>query len=179
MADAAIGAIRLQDDPSYISPLLETLGKREQDFTSGGFARGLGTLAYLARNEEKKQTVREFLVRYVNHKKRAIRLASLSALGTLGDSEAIVVLNKFATAAKDSPERSTAERAVTELRATRKPVDDFKNLRSEVLELQKANRELRKELEDLKKKLEARPALAPESQSKKKKSATMPPKHPV
>jgi len=179
LADAAIGAIRLQDDPAYVSPLLETLGKREQDFTSGAFARGLGTLAYLARNEEKKQTVREFLVRYVNHKKRAIRLASLSALGTLGDSEAIVVLNKFATAAKDSPERSTAERAVTELRATRKPVDDFKNLRSEVLELQKANRELRKELEDLKKKLEGRPALAPESQSKKKKSATMPPKHPV
>jgi len=179
LADAAIGAIRLQDDPAYVSPLLETLGKREPDFTSGAFARGLGTLAYLARNEEKKQTVREFLVRYVNHKKRAIRLASLSALGTLGDSEAIVVLNKFATAAKDSPERSTAERAVPELRATRKPVDDFKNLRSEVLELQKSNRELRKELEDLKKKLEARPALAPESQSKKKKSATMPPKHPV
>ena len=123
--------------------------------------------------------MRDFLVRYVNHKKRGIRLASLGALGTLGDSEAVVVLNKFATAAKESPERGAAERAVTELRATRKPVDDFKNLRSEVLELQKSNRDLRKELEDLKKKFEARPALAPESQSKKKKSATTPPKHPV
>src|SRR5882724_4052568 len=179
LADAAIGAIRLQDDPSYISPLLETLGKREPDFTSGGFARGLGTLAYLARNEEKKQAVRDFLIRYVNHKKRGIRLASLSALGTLGDSEAIVVLNKFATAAKESPERGAAERAVTELRAARKPVDDFKNLRSEVLDLQKSNRELRKELEDLKKKLESRPATAPESQSKKKKSAASSPKHPA
>ncbi len=176
LADSAIGAIRLQDDPAYISPLLETLGKREPDFTSGGFARGLGTVAYLARNEERKQTVRDFLIRYVNHKKRPIRLASLSALGTLGDSEAIAVLNKFATAAKDSPERGAAERAVTELRVARKPVDDFKNLRSEVLELEKSNRDLRKELEDLKKKLEARPAVSPESQTKKKKHAASSPK---
>src|SRR2546422_11672858 len=43
LADAAIGAIRLQDDPTYISPLLETLGQREKDFTSGGFAHGPGT----------------------------------------------------------------------------------------------------------------------------------------
>ena len=39
---------------------------------------------------------------------------------------------------------------------TLKPVDDFKNLRQEVLDLQKANRDLRKELDDLKKKLEVK-----------------------
>ena len=177
LADAAIGAIQSQDDPAYIAPLLETLGQREADFTTGGFAQGLRAVAYLARNEEKKDTVREFLLRYVNHKKRTLQLASINSLGTLGDPQAIAVLNKFATAAKDSPERGAAERAVADLRAARKPVDDFKNLRQEVLDLQKQNRELRKDLDDLKKKLEARPPAGPESPSRKKKPAAVAPKH--
>jgi hypothetical protein len=48
-----------------------------------------------------------------------------------------------------------ADKAVTDLRTDRKPVDDFKNLRSEVMDLEKANRSLRKELDDLKKKVDA------------------------
>src|SRR5207249_5107058 len=105
LADAAISAMRLQDDPAYIAPLLDTLAKREAAFTSFGFARGLGALAYLARNEEKKENVREFLSRYINHKKRTVQLASLGALGTLGDPRAIATLDKYATASKETPER--------------------------------------------------------------------------
>jgi len=176
LAVAAISAMRSQDDPSYVSPLLESLGRRESDFTSFGFGQGLSAVAYLARNDEKKQAVREFLIRYLDHKKRSIQRASLTALGTLGDPEAIAVLNKFATAAKDSPERSAAERAVTELRAGRKPVDDFKNLRQEVLDLEKANRDLRKELDDLKKKIDASRPPPPEPQTKKKKPVANAPK---
>ncbi len=134
LADAAIAAMRSQDDPAYLAPLLDTLAGREGDFTSRGFGQGLTTLAYLARNEEKKDRVREFLTGYLNHKKRNIRLTALSALGTLGDAKAIAALEKFATASKESPERTTAEKAVADLRAMRKPVDDFKNLRSEVLD---------------------------------------------
>jgi aminopeptidase N len=170
LADAAIGAIRSQDDPAYIAPLMETLSKRESDFTSGGFGQGLRTLGYIARNEQKKDSVREFLLHHVNQKKSTIHLASINSLGTLGDPQAIAALEKFATAAKDTPERNAAERAVTELRAARKPVDDFKNLRQEVLDLQKSNRELRKDLEDLKKKLNAVPSSTPAPSGKKKKS---------
>ena len=54
------------------------------------------------------------------------------------------------------------------LRAARKPVDDFKNLRQEVLNLQKANRDLRKDLDDLKKKVEAKSGNAPAAPAKKK-----------
>jgi HEAT repeat protein len=96
-----------------------------------------------------------FLIERVNHKKRTIQLADLRALGTLGDPRAMPVLEKFATASKASPERAAAERSVADLRAGRKPVDDFKNLRQEVLDLEKANRDLRKELDDLNKKLDA------------------------
>jgi HEAT repeat protein len=155
LAGAAISGLRLQDDPSCIAPLLETLSRSETNFTSHGFAQGLETLAYLARNEEKKDKVRDFLVARVNDKRRSVQLACLNALGTLGDPTALGALEKFETASKTSPQRAAAERAVASLRAARKPVDDFKNLRQEVLDLQKDNRELRKELDEMKRKIEA------------------------
>jgi HEAT repeat protein len=155
LTGAAISAMSSQDDPAYVMPLQETLTKREADFTSRVFAQGLGTLAYLDRNEDKKDAVREFLVGYVNHRKQTIQLAAIRALQTLGDPKAIAVLEKFATAAKDSPQRAAADRALTDLRAGRKPVDDFKNLRTEVVDLQKQNRDLKKQVDALEKKLDA------------------------
>jgi aminopeptidase N len=156
LAGAAIGAMRAQDDPAYIPPLLDTLAHKEVAFTSRGFVQGLETLAWLARNEEKKDTICDFLISRVDHKKRIVQVGVINALGTLGDPKAIPALETFAQAAKETPTRTAAEQAVASLRAGRKPVDDFKNLRQEVLDLEKANRELRKELDDLKKKLEAK-----------------------
>ena len=162
LANAAISAMRLQDDPAYIAPLLDALAKRESDFTTRGFSQGLRALAYLARNQEKKDEVREFLTRFVNSRKKAVQLSSLGSLGVLGDPQAIGILEKFASASKESREQAAAERAVADLRAARKPVDDFKNLRREVMDLEKANRELRKDLDELQKKVEAaKPAAAP------------------
>ena len=45
---------------------------------------------------------------------------------------------------------------------------DFKNLRQEVMDLQKTNRALRKELDDLKKKVEAKEPAPPASGKKAK-----------
>jgi aminopeptidase N len=168
LAVAAVEAIRAQDDPAYIAPLMETLRKREAEFPSRGFASGLDTLAYLARNEEKKDAVREFLLGYVNHKRERIQIAAISALGTLDDSRSIAVLQTFANAAKGSPQQGPAEKAVAELRAGRKPVDDFKNLRQEVADLEKSNREETKEITDLKKQFEAKEAATAKSRSKSK-----------
>jgi aminopeptidase N len=157
LADAAISAIRAQDDPAWITPLLDNLSHREAAYTGRGFGQGLETLAYLARNEEKKDAVREFLLGRINHKKRNVQIASINALGTLGDPKAIPAVERFATAGKETPERGAAERVLASLRAGRKPVDDFKNLRQEVTDLEKANRDLRKDLDDLKKKVQAVP----------------------
>lgn len=172
LAGAAVDAMRSHDDPAYIAPLLASLPQREAAYTSRGFAQTLGTLAYLARNEEKKDAVREFLIRYVNSKKRSVQFASLNGLGTLGDPKAIGVLETFATAAKDSRERTAATKAITDLRAGRKPVDDFKNLRQEVTDLQKTGRELRKELDELKKKTEPKGAVLANSKAKKSPDKT-------
>jgi aminopeptidase N len=155
LVDAAIEALRLQDDPASIPALLQVLSQREGDFTSRGFSRGLSALAYLARNEDDKQQVREFLVQQLDSKRRGVSIATLNALGALGDSKAAAIVDKFASRSREDRERSAAESALSLLRAARRPVDDFKNLRQEVLDLQKSDRELRKELEDLKNKLKA------------------------
>ena len=81
--------------------------------------------------------------------------AALEALGELGDSKAIATLQKFAQGREGSPEKEKAEKAIEKLRAGRKPVDDFKNLRKEVNALKQANESLGKELDDLRKRFDA------------------------
>jgi aminopeptidase N len=170
LASGAIRAMRLQDDPVYVPVLLDTLSKRESDFTSGGFAEALHTLAFLARQQEKKDEVREFLLKQLNHKKSRIQLAAIAALGTLEDAKAIPALEKFTTAGKHRPERTAAESALATLRAPKKPAAGSGDLRNEVLELQKANRELRKELDDLKRIVETLKTNAPPDKPPKTRS---------
>jgi len=172
LADAAIGAIREQDDPVYLSPLRDCLQRREPEFRTSGLVRGLGTLAYLARNQDKKDEIRDFITSFVSHKKKRVRLGALAALGALEDPRAIPVLEKFATAAKESPERQAAEKALEALRAAKKPADDLRDLRNEVLELQKKDREMHKELEELKRKLEATAAKPDPAKAKTKSPGT-------
>jgi aminopeptidase N len=155
LAVAAFGAIGAQDDPAYIGPVQDCLQRQRQRFTTSGFNTGLTTLARLARNEEKKDAVREFLTGYLNDERRRTQLTAIRALGTLGDPKAIAVLEKIAEAPRESPERAAAERAIADLRADRKPAAELGTLRNEVMNLQKDNRQLRKELDELKKKLEA------------------------
>ncbi len=173
VAGAAIDAMRSQDDPVFIAPLLETLRNREAAFTTGGFTSGLGALAWLARNEERKDKVRDFLADKLDHPKRSVRQAAIAALGTLGDTRAIGKLEPFARAGRESPERRAAEAAVGALRAARRPADDLRDLRNEVLGLQKENRALKADVDELKKKFEAIQSVPPppakEAEAKKKK----------
>ena len=154
VADAAINAIRAQADPSYIPPLMDVLQKKETAFSSGGFARGLDTLARLAKDEEKKDSVREFLLKHLESSKRRVQFAAIAGLGTLGDVKALGPLEKLAGAPKESLLRAAAERAIGSINDTKKPAAEAASLRNEVLSLQKANRDLRKEFDDLKKRLD-------------------------
>jgi aminopeptidase N len=165
IADGAINGMRAQGDPKYIEPLLGALRQHEARFTSSGFARGIDTLAYLARHEEDKTAVREFLASLVNHKKQRVQLAVLAALGVLNDPKAISIVERFTQGTVPSPERSAAEKALNSLRENRPAAAELGTLRREVLELQKENRDLRKELDGIKKKLEATPA-APSRKTK-------------
>jgi aminopeptidase N len=150
VGDAAIGAIREQDDAAYIAPLQECLGKRESAFTAWGFADALGVLARLSRNETNKETVREFLVARLDHKRQSTQIAAIRALGTLGDAKATAILNTYLEADKDAPLRGPAEEALNGINSRNRAPDAQQKLRNEVLELQRVDRELRKEIDELK-----------------------------
>jgi aminopeptidase N len=167
LAEAAIAAMRAQDDPAFIAPLRETLAKREAAFTSYGFGEALDALAFLARNEKPRDSVREFLAGYINHKRERLQLAAMKALGTLEDPKAIALLETFASASKETPQQKEAEKAIAALRAVNKPSDNLKDLRQEVLDVKKENQRLSKELAEVKKKLDAGTAKEPEKKTAK------------
>ena len=155
LADAAIEAMRNQDDPVYVAPLLNELRRRESAFTSGGFARALDTLAFLARDEASKTEVREFLLPQLNSKKSRVQIGAMGALATLGDAQAVAPLENFASGAREARETKAAAKAVADLRAGRKPSAELGPMRDEMANLQRENRDLRKEMDELKKKFEA------------------------
>ncbi|MBI5800306.1 MAG: HEAT repeat domain-containing protein, partial [Verrucomicrobia bacterium] len=156
LTEAAISGMKAQDDPAFVAPLLATLSAREATLPSTVFSAGLDALASLSRNEPKKDSIRDFLTSRVNSPKERVRLSAINALGTLEDPRAIAALETFTSLAADRPEKAAAEKALVQLRTARKPGEDLKGLRTEVLDLQKSNRELKKDLETLKKKLEAK-----------------------
>jgi aminopeptidase N len=160
LADAAVDALRERGDPAVLDVLLNVLRQREDEFTTGGFASGLTTLALLAAQENDRTPYREFLVAQVNHPKRGVQLAVLRALGTLGDLRAIPVLATFADGSQDSPRRQTAEEAIRRLREGRPQAAEVSALRNEVIELQKRHEDLRQQLETAVKQLEAASAEA-------------------
>jgi regulator of replication initiation timing len=94
----------------------------------------------------------------------------------LGDAKALAVLDTFTGATRESPERAAAERSVASLRDARKPSADLSQLRNEVLNLQKENRELRKDFDELKKKLEATTLKPSAGKTAKPTSSTKSPK---
>ncbi len=155
LADAAVSALRKQDNPANIAKIRDALENDGKKFTTNGYASGLRALGYLGRNQKNRTGIREFLIGHVNNPKRRVALASIDALGQLGDPRAIAVLDKFTSTAGEDPAQKAAERAVEKLRAGRKPVDDFKNLRQEVTNLKQSNSKLTNDLNDLKKRFDA------------------------
>jgi aminopeptidase N len=156
LADSAIEAMRVQDDVSYLPAIRQALEQRRDEFNTGVVNNALDAIAFLARHEEKKDDVRQFLVSYVNSTNSRIRRRAIRALGELQDPRAIPLLETFANAGKKNPEQSAATAALQAIRAARQPADNLKELRATVLDLQKENRQLRKDLDALQKKVDAK-----------------------
>jgi aminopeptidase N len=157
LASAAIEAIRMLDEPFFIGPLQQILTERQEAFRSWDFARALETLARISRNEEDKTKVRRFLLAYVNHPKQAIQTGAIRALGALGDTQAIPVLETFTSDEPDSRVERAAEGALKDLRDRKEIVpQEIIRLRETVNQLQKETDRLRNDLDDMEKRLEAK-----------------------
>lgn len=152
---SAMRAIKNQGDTSFMTPLMDVLKKRSSDFLPSTLAYGLETLATLAKDEKHKDEVRVFITSFLDDKRTRAQCGAIQALGALGDPKALPVLEPFASSAKATPQQADAERAVSAIRRLNKPSDNLNDLRTQVLDLQKTQRELKKELEDLRKRVKA------------------------
>ncbi len=162
LAGAAVSAIRALDDASFVDDLMATLRAKETQCPSRVFTSGLNALAYIARDEDDRTPVREFLAGYVKHPKRTIQSGAIAALGTLGDPKAIPIVASFANRQTHDPLQRRAERALEELREKKQLVPgEVVELRKAVDELKKETDKLKQDLEDLKKQTEAKAEAEP------------------
>ena len=132
--------MRSQDDSFYVRPLLRHLKDSESEFSSSGFSQALQTLAYLARHDEDKSVVREFLIGHVDHLKKRVARAAMAALGELRDPRAIPLLTTFVAADPESDEGKAAKAAIDKIRKNEAPGNapaEVNRLRGQVQDLEK------------------------------------------
>ncbi len=157
LAVGAVQAIRMLDEPFFITLLHRTLSEREQQFTSRDFAWALNTLAHISRNEEDKTKVRKFLAGYVNHPNQRIQTGAIQALGTLGDPKAISLVETFSGDDPGDRVQRSAKNALKALREKKQLVpEEIIQLRETVDKIRKENEKLRNDVDDIKKRLDAK-----------------------
>jgi HEAT repeat protein len=145
------------DEPFFIVSLQRTLSERESEFRSWDFTRGLDTLAHIARNEDDKTKVRNFLVDYVNHPKARIQAGAIRALGTLGDPKAIPIVETFTGDEPSDRVQRSAKNALKALREKKELVPkEIVQLRETVDQFRKETEKLKNNLDDIKKRLDAK-----------------------
>jgi aminopeptidase N len=154
--ESAISTLSDQEDPENIAPVRDTLKARKSEIPARGFSTGLGSLASLAANCDKKDEVRDFIIGYVNDKNETIQLGAIRALGTLGDPGAIPVLQSFAGANRANQVQRAATGALEAIRSGRKRDENSAELRQTVQDLQDQMKKLRQDMEALQKKLNAK-----------------------
>ncbi len=157
VASAAIRALRERADPAAVEPLRTHLAAREAAFPTGDYGSALDALAYLARQIEPddREVTRLFIAGYLDHPKEGLRRAAITALGTLEDTRSLGALGTFVeSGADDSPEAKAAEAAIRKLSGEKGQADEVRDLRKEMLDLQKQLGELKGKLETLDKQLQ-------------------------
>ncbi len=165
LTEAAVEAIRNQADPSYLLPLREALKQRESEFTTGGIANTLETLAFLAQEKREKAPTRRFITDFVNDPRDRVRETAIAALGTLGDRKAIPLLETFTVAKEESAVRKKAKKAIDKIRQEEGTSAQLKELRDTVLDLQKTVEGLNDQVGQLKKQFRAKQQKDGESKS--------------
>ena len=155
IASAAVRVINDLADPTYVTPLLEFLMSRQTQIPTRVFSSGLSALARAGHDLSDRTLIREFLIGKTSHPKNRIRSTAIRALGTLGDTKAIPVLNRLAAGHDNHPDRKAAQSALSTLRKEEAPGKQLKHFHESIDALKKSESELKSKLETLQKQFEA------------------------
>jgi aminopeptidase N len=148
IADAAIEAMRRQDDPWYANKIKIALQERESAFYGRSMSSALSAVAWLSRHKKSQDKTRQLLAAYLSHPKETVRLAAIRAFGDLGDLRATALLEPLADADLSSRVKDAAESSLRRLRASTPPVpQEVRDLRERLDSLEDEYEKLRKKLE--------------------------------
>jgi aminopeptidase N len=156
VAVAAMAALRAQDEGKAVPWILERLKAAPLDFRTRDYGSALDHLAFLARKQDNREPVRQFLVQRLTDPKEEVRAAAAKALGTLRDPRSLAVLEPMLMGAKTftDPVREAASKSVQALHTELAGPVELKNLWDQMQQMQKRTEEMNKEIDRLKKKAE-------------------------
>lgn len=149
---ATLNAIRKRDDAKLASAVRKYVSENHGSIESGTLNDALTTLTFLNRNQNisVKTSTRLFVQEFLTHKKEAIVAGAIRALGALGDSKAIAVLESFSTNDPDSSTAKAAKDSISKLRSRTEQNPQLDLLRKQVQSYEAEVDSLTKEIEKLK-----------------------------
>lgn len=149
---AILDAFKKLDQESTASGILKYIKDYHQSIESNTLVQGLNTLAFLNRNlnQSDKLPTRQFLQGFLGHKKEAVTRGAIQALGTLGDSHAIAVLESFSTGDDNNATTKAAKDAISKIRKETPENPQLDLLRKQVQSYEAEVQSLNKELDSLK-----------------------------
>ncbi len=162
LATAAMTSFSKLKDAAFVPALIEYVTTKRSDYASRGLGSAMSTLALCAKDMEDTTETRNLLLSLVNHPKKNTQVSAIRALGTLGDTRAIPILETFAgkepqvNGGRDSVQFA-AQAALQELRKSTPLAvpEEIIELRKEVKGLHDKNTTLEDKLKDLEARLDA------------------------
>lgn len=152
LAEASMDAIYTNTNPVFLDPLFEMLQQREKELPAGVFAKGLKTLGVLACQRDPSEKIFHYLLRYLKSPRKSIQIACFEAFGELKNPRAIPILRSFHSEGQDEGLRNAIDQSIKKIQDPMNTATDLNEIRNTLIKLEKANEDLRKELEQLKQK---------------------------
>jgi aminopeptidase N len=148
---AALDAARTLDNSSMAPVIHQFIRDHGDLIDSAALGDALETLGFLVRNARENQltSTRLFLQDYLNHRKDGVVRAAMRGLGSLGDEQAIPVLQAYSGSNADDPTAQAARSAIDNIRKANPEQPQLDQLRKQVQSYESEVESLRKELESL------------------------------
>ena len=163
VAAAAMDAARAREDATFL-PLMQQVIEQDVAFPSKTLPGALDAVAYLGKELDERQQVRDFLTGYLNHPREKVQLAAINALGTLGDPATMDAVRAFHRGPKGDRKKKAAAEALKKIRKKQDTPESLNALRGQLDTLREENESFRKDVEDLKQRLDAKEKKNPERQ---------------
>ena len=163
VAAAAMDAARAREDASFL-PLMQKVIQRDSAFPSKTLPGAFDAVAYLGKELDERKQVRDFLTGYLNHPREKVQLAAINALGTLGDPATMDAVRAFHRGPKGDRKKKAAAEALKKIRKKQDTPESLNALRGQLDTLREENESFRKDVEDLKQRIDAKEKKNPERQ---------------